>query len=393
MRVAVVAEYYPRRRDPVLGVWAHRQAVAARDAGAEVRVLALERPLPSAAALRAGPGRLAAELRAFASQPSREERDGIGIDLVRFVAPARESGYGGWHRWGRGPLSRALERLVAEWPFDVVHAHYAVPWATAARPWAAAHAKPLVVSVHGGDLLAPILQAPTTRAEAGTTLRGAAAVMCNSRSTLARAASLAGRDDHMRVVHLGAEAPDPLPAKRTELTIATLGHVIPRKRHIDVLRALPDLPEVRWVVIGDGPELPALRSLAAELGVADRVEFLGELEHERAVAELARCRLMALPSEDEAFGVAYAEALACGVPAVGCAGEGGPEELAALGEGMVLVPKRDPAALAAAARTLLDDPDRLAALSAGARRTAEAHLSWPQCGAATVAVYEEALGR
>jgi len=52
MRVCVVAEYYPRRRDPVLGVWAHRQALAARDAGAEVRVLALERPLPSTAAVR-----------------------------------------------------------------------------------------------------------------------------------------------------------------------------------------------------------------------------------------------------------------------------------------------------------------------------------------------------
>ena len=54
---------------------------------------------------------------------------------------------------------------------------------------------------------------------------------------------------------------------------------------------------------------------------------------------------MALPSVDEAFGVAYVEALACGVPAIGCAGEGGPEEIAALGEGMLLVPPRDPDAL------------------------------------------------
>jgi redox-sensitive bicupin YhaK (pirin superfamily) len=41
VRVAVVAEYYPRAADPVLGVWAHRQALAARDAGADVRVLVL----------------------------------------------------------------------------------------------------------------------------------------------------------------------------------------------------------------------------------------------------------------------------------------------------------------------------------------------------------------
>ena len=46
MRVAVVAEWYPSPGDPVLGIWAHRQAIAARDAGAEVRVLALRRPIP-----------------------------------------------------------------------------------------------------------------------------------------------------------------------------------------------------------------------------------------------------------------------------------------------------------------------------------------------------------
>ena len=54
MKVLIVAEYYPRAADPVLGIWAHRQAVAARDAGAEVRVLVLHRPLPPLAALRRG---------------------------------------------------------------------------------------------------------------------------------------------------------------------------------------------------------------------------------------------------------------------------------------------------------------------------------------------------
>ena len=44
MKVAVVAEFYPRASDPVLGIWSHRQALAARDAGAEVEVLVLHRP-------------------------------------------------------------------------------------------------------------------------------------------------------------------------------------------------------------------------------------------------------------------------------------------------------------------------------------------------------------
>jgi glycosyltransferase involved in cell wall biosynthesis len=392
MRVAIVAEYYPRRRDPVVGVWAHRQAVAARDAGAEVRVLAMERPLPSVASLRRGPRALLNDFRAFADQPTVEERDGIAVELVRFLSPPRERGYARWHQWGRRPLERALERLHREWPFDAVHAHYAVPWAAAARPWAEAHGVPLVVSVHGGDLLAPILQAPETRAMAGAVLRDARAVICNSRSTLDRAGALAGRTDHMRVVHLGAEAPDPLPPKRPEPSIATLAHVIPRKRHVDVLRALPELPGVRWVVIGDGPELPALRTLASDLGVADRVEFLGQLEHDAALRELARCHVMALPSEDEAFGVAYAEALACGVPAIGLEYEGGPEEIASLGDGIVLAPARDPHELANIIRDLLADTEQLRLLATAARRTAESRLSWQRCGVETVAVYQAATG-
>jgi teichuronic acid biosynthesis glycosyltransferase TuaC len=392
MRVAVVAEYYPRRRDPVLGVWAHRQAVAAREAGADVRVLALERPLPSVAALRGGPVPLIDELGGFAREPRRDERDGIPVELVRFLSPPRERGYARWHRWAQRPLAAALDRLRREWPFDVVHAHYAVPWAAAAGPWTRRHGVPLVVSVHGGDVLAPILQGPATRATAGAVLREAAAVMCNSRATLDRAAALAGSGANMRVVHLGADAPDPLPQKRALPAVATLGHVIPRKRHVDVLKALPELPEVRWVVIGDGPELPALRSLAAELGVADRVEFLGQLAPDAALVELARCHLMAMPSEDEAFGVAYAEALACGVPAIGLEGEGGPEEIASLGEGMVLVPPREPHELALALADLLSDSDGLRGLSHAARRTAGARLSWQRCGVETAAIYSEAAG-
>jgi glycosyltransferase involved in cell wall biosynthesis len=99
---------------------------------------------------------------------------------------------------------------------------------------------------------------------------------------------------------------------------------------------------------------------------------------------------MALPSEDEAFGVAYIEALAHGVPAIGCAGESGPDEIAELGTGsMLLVPPRDPAALAAAVERAFAD----ATLPTKARATAAEHFTWERCGAETVAAYEAALDR
>ena len=103
MKVAIVAEYYPRRRDPVLGIWAHRQALAARDAGADVRVLVLERPVPPAASLRR-PWKLPGALAGIARQPKLDELDGIQIRYVRFVAGERSKTYATWHERAAQPL-------------------------------------------------------------------------------------------------------------------------------------------------------------------------------------------------------------------------------------------------------------------------------------------------
>jgi glycosyltransferase involved in cell wall biosynthesis len=386
VKVAVVAEYYPRRRDAVLGIWAHRQALAAREAGADVRVLVLERPVPPAASLRR-PWKLPGALAGIARQPKRDELDGIEIRYVRFVAGDRNKTYASWHERAAGPLTEALSELHQEWPFDVVHAHYALPAGGAAAAFVRERELPLVVSVHGGDVLGPLLQGADARAAVAEVLTSASEVICNSRATLERVADLTLDEERLRVVYLGAAAPgDPLP-KRERPTVSTLAHVIPRKRHADVLEAVQSMDEVEWLVIGDGPELPTLRRAAAELGLMERIEFAGQLGPEAALRELATTQVMAMPSEDEAFGVAYVEALACGVPAIGLSSEAGPAEIAALGRGMLLVPPRDPEALANAIRSALGDPE----LPVQARRTAAEHFSWERCGRDTVAAYRDAL--
>ena len=117
----------------------------------------------------------------------------------------------------------------------------------------------------------------------------------------------------------------------------TVAHLAARKRHADVISALAVLrvrhPALRYVIVGDGPERERLESLAGSLGVADRVEFRGQLPNDGATAEATAGSLFVMPSVDEAFGVAYIEAMAGGVPAIGCRGEDGPEEIAAAGGG------------------------------------------------------------
>ena len=83
--------------------------------------------------------------------------------------------------------------------------------------------------------------------------------------------------------------------------------------------------------------------------------------------------------------------MAAGVPAIGCRGEAGPEEIAASGSGILLVPPGDPEALAAELRKLLDDAEWRRELGDGARATVERSFTWTACGEATVAAYEEAL--
>jgi glycosyltransferase involved in cell wall biosynthesis len=200
----------------------------------------------------------------------------------------------------------------------------------------------------------------------------------------------------VQVVHLGADPPPIAASAPATPTIVTVANLIERKRVADVIDALALLrasqPELRYVVVGDGPERARLAALASSLGVADRVMFRGRLDPAAAVETARSASLFVLPSVDEAFGVAYVEAMAAGVPAIGCRTEDGPEEIATAGGGIELVPARAPEALAAAIDRLLSDPERLAAMRVAARENALREFTWERCGRETVAAYEEAVG-
>ena len=110
----------------------------------------------------------------------------------------------------------------------------------------------------------------------------------------------------------------------------------------------------------------------------------------RGLAQARRATLFVMPSTEEAFGTAYIEAMAAGVPAIGCRGEPGPEEIAAAGDGFLLVPPGDIERLTQRIDELLSDPQRLREAGQRARATALAHFTWEGCGAQTVAAYEYA---
>jgi glycosyltransferase involved in cell wall biosynthesis len=392
-KVLVVAEFYPSRRDPVLGIWAHRQALAARDAGAQVQVLALHRLIPPRSSFAAGAANAAGVFVSMLREERLQFRDGLPIAYLPYVSPPRERSYAGWGAWAAPTVAYGLRRLRRSFPFELIHAHNAVPAGDSVR--LAGPSVPLVVSVHGGDVLYTAVRSDAGAKAVARGLRAARLVLANSQG-IAQLAKAHGAGE-TRVVHLGADLPAASRPRRGEgvPTLVTVGHLIARKRHADVVRTLAVLgqkhPLLRYSIVGEGPERVALEGLSARLGVAGRVEFHGQLAPDRAVALARRCTLFVMPSTEEAFGVAYVEAMAGGVPAIGCRGEPGPEEIAAAGDGLVLVPPGDVERLTQRIDELLCDPHRLREAGQRAHATVAAHFTWQRCGDETVAAYEHAL--
>jgi teichuronic acid biosynthesis glycosyltransferase TuaC len=399
VKVAVVAEYYPRPTHPGLGIWAHRQARAARELGVDARVLVLERPLPPMVAFKSlvpgqgGPSLapLSEWARSVWNPPRDMVLDGVPIRYVRFVSPPRPVSYASWGWWAARPVGRALDELRRNWPFDLVHAHYAVPAGDAVLRWIGRRAPvPLVVSVHGGDLHYTASRSDSGRKAVSRVLSAADAVLANSTPTRAGVEQLIGHGDHVLVIHPGADvAPEPANRHR-DPTLVTVAHLEAHKCQGDVIRALAALrgrhPRLRYLLIGRGPDRASLESLAESVGVSDRVMFAGALSHDHALAELGKCHVHVMPSRIDAFGVAHIEAMAAGLPTIGGAGTGA-EDIAAAGEGALLVKPGDITELVRVLDDLLSDDTRRERLGEQARRTVADHFSWQSTGERTVAIY------
>jgi glycosyltransferase involved in cell wall biosynthesis len=173
-----------------------------------------------------------------------------------------------------------------------------------------------------------------------------------------------------------------------EVLVLVLGVLERRKGHAVLLEAARRLgstvPPVRYVFCGEGGEREALAAAAEPLG--DRVRFAG---FQRDVAAcLAAADIVALPSLHEGLGVAALEAMAAGQPVV-ASRVGGLAEVVIPDETGLLVPREDPAALAAALSRLIGDPVARARLGAAGRARVLADYSAVRMAEATLACYSE----
>ena len=286
-------------------------------------------------------------------------------------------------------LAVALHDAVRKHELDLVHVHYAIPHATSA--WVACEMLEgerdlkIVTTLHGTDItlvgLHPSFQAITQFSILRS--HGLTAVSDFLKQETVRDFSVP--ESRIEVVpnfvdtriyrpglepcHRATLAPD------GEKIVMHISNFRPVKRVEDVVdifaRVLGEIPS-RLVLVGDGPDLPRARAKVEELGIRDRVVFLGEYT---PVQELLSCSdLFLLPSRSESFGLAALEAMACGSPVV-ASRVGGLPEVIIDGETGYLCEVGDIDEMAAASIRILSDDKHGKELSDAGRAFAVKHFS------------------
>ncbi len=303
------------------------------------------------------------------------------------------------------PMARMLAAQVGR--FDCLHLHSVFLWPT----WAAARAAraggiPYVLSPRGmlvGELIrrkSRWLKTAWIALIERRNLEGAAAVHLTSAEEATELGHFRFRLRTVREVPNGVDAPGPWSLEQVSPAVAEvlagppfvlmLGRISWKKGIDRALAALARVPGVPLVLAGNDDEgyTPKLRALAGELGVAERVHFLGAVAGTDKEALLSRAELLLLPSYSENFGNVVLEALARGCPAVVTPEVGAAEVVRAAGAGMVV--DGDPAALAAGIQALLESPDRQEMGRRGQEQVA-AHFTWERVAMRMEAVYPQRL--
>lgn len=360
LRVLLFSTLYPSSVQPSHGIFVQtrlRHLLATGEV--DVRVVA---PVPWFPSSHPRFG----EYASFAATPRREQRLGIDVLHPRFIRLPKVGMTTAPFTLAASGLA-AARRLQAEgFDFDLIDAHYFYPDGVAATMIGRALGKPVVITARGTDInLIPQHRLPRQMILRAAAASGHMVTVCKALKDALVA--LGAPADKVTVLRNGVDLelfrPDDRQAARVRFgmrgfALASVGHLIERKGHGLVIGALPGLPDAQLYIAGSGPEEQALRGLAASLGVADRVHFLGSLPQDALRSLYNGADALVLASSREGWANVLLEAMACGTPVVASDVWGTPEVVAAPEAGM-LMPSLDAEGVrAAVARLRVHLPDR-----------------------------------
>jgi glycosyltransferase involved in cell wall biosynthesis len=334
------------------------------------------------------------DLRVVVASNDRSASDELldGVQVSRLATPLTIAS---------APLCPSLVARIRDCKSDIIHLHLPNPMAVLAY-LASGYRGRLVVTYHSdmvrqkvlGRLFEPFLHAA---------LRRSSAIIATSPNYVRTSTVLARHRDRCHIIPLGipVNAFDQCDRKMVaairqqhgDRLIVSVGRLVYYKGFEYLIRAMPRV-QGDALIVGEGPLRGSLSALARELGVADRVHFMGKISHELLVACYHAAKVFVLPSvaRSEAFGIAQVEAMAAGLPVVNTQLDSGVPFVSLDRKTGLTVPPADPGALAGAMNRLLDDEDLRLSFGNAGRLRAHQEFSLGTMVSRTVSLYRSVMG-
>jgi len=279
-----------------------------------------------------------------------------------------------------GPV---IERAINVFSPDVILSHTEISSMAALDAGKAMHI-PVVAVMHGINT-APRLN---TRSQLHVTVRvidAADRVVLVGQTLKDHFSSISSRMDHFRVVYNGVKPPvigkTSIHKSKEDITnIISVSNLVEGKGvdlNLEALGLLFKEGRTNWsyTIVGDGNQRTVLESMTRRLGLEGHVTFIGAVNHDEVYEFLSVADVFVLPSYREAFGVAYLEAMASGLPTIGVQGQG-PEAFITHGETGFLVKPRDVNDLKDHIRSCLELTEDVKTIALNGQKFVRENFTW-----------------
>ena len=262
-------------------------------------------------------------------------------------------------------------KLISKFSYDVINTHFVIPTGPVGDWLSGKAAVPNVLSVHGGDLYDPSKwmsphRHAFLRSDVRRLLRKADAVVGQSSNTVDNVHRFYDSDIDCECIPLGIvrnENKTSAPRSRyglseDDVVLVTVGRLVARKALDQLISIVQQMnnDHVHLVIVGSGPQEQSLKDTARDLGVLDKVHFLGQVDDDEKLEVLNMADVYASTSQHEGFGIVYLEAMAAGLPVL-CYDYGGQTDFLQSGVTGYLVPLNDTNAFISSCQQLVENTD------------------------------------
>ena len=396
MKVLVLSHMYPSVLNEMNGIFVHEQVKTLAEKGVEVQVVSpvIWAPFPINC--------LSSKWKNYSNIPKRTIYEGINIWHPRYLAFPRSWFFASSGKRMYYGMRNLVTKIYQEFQFDLVHAHVALPDGFSAIMLSKAFNKPFIVTIHGEDLQITLYKGKGCKKALYKVFKNTRRVIAVSNKLKKIAKANIGFIEKIMVIGNGVfvnnltHDTNKIKTKNylNQKNILSVSNLITSKGIDFNLQAVALLidkyPDLKYQIIGDGPEKDCLKKLAVDLGINDRVEFLGRLAHKEVIKYMAKADIFSLPSWNEGFGVVYIEAMSQGRPVIGCKGEGIEDFVEDRKTGILVKPKNVDS-LVKAIDYLLSNIDKAQAIGERAQRFILKNYTWEKNAEKTIKVYKEVL--